>query len=117
MDIALQRNEDYARIWQFADDATGQRIDLTGRQVTLQVRQRLENGGAPLTTATVTVTDAANGEAEVFLRASSGPLATYGDPLHTVLLPYDATIRDPADDVTVALVSGHVILSRGVTHA
>lgn len=115
MDIVLQRNEDYARLWEFRNDDLGDPIDLTDKTLAMQVRVPLDNSGSALARADFTVTDAANGQAEVLLLGSSGPLSTYGDPIQSVDLRYDATISDGT--ISVALVSGTLRLERGVTHS
>jgi hypothetical protein len=115
IDIALRRNEDWARAWTVRD-RNKVAVDLTGWAVDMQVRSRLDNN-ALLAAATCAITDPAAGIFTTVIRASEGfPLSTYGDPLHTISLPYDIRLTDPAG-IRVVLVAGLVTLSRGISHS
>jgi len=119
LNIAVQRNEDYAQGWNITDDADLP-IDLTGMGIALQVRDRLSNGTL-IATAEIDVTDAEAGQFDVILRCldengAPTPLGAYGNPIQPAELPYDLRITD-ADGVHLVLATGLVLLSRGKTFA
>lgn len=115
LDICLQRNEDWDPVLLFIWPDTQEPIDLTGCTVAMQVRERLDGGGdAPIASATCTISDATAGKVDVLLLGSSGPLASYGNPIQTANLVHDMRVTDP-DGVQVIVFSGTLILLRGVT--
>lgn len=80
----------------------------------MQVKSRVDNATV-IASGTITVIDAAHGELSVRLKSSgSSPLASYGSPLQTVNLRYDVVLTYP-DGISMPLVTGKIILSRGVT--
>lgn len=114
LDIALQRNEDYAASWYFAD-SDGVAIDLSALGIALEVRDTLTQ--QLIESAEIEVTDADAGEVTIILRASEGsPLSLYGNPLHPARLNYDVRLTD-VDGVHSIVTAGQVILSRGETRA
>lgn len=114
LDIALQRNEGWARSLYLTDDA-GAPIDLTGCTVAMQVRDKLSQ--ALIAQADVQVVDAANGEIAVELAGGEGsPLSQYGSPIQTVNLHYDLRLSD-GSEAPVVLFAGTLILSRGETRS
>lgn len=113
LDIAMQRNEDFARAFTVTDDA-GEPIDLTGYTIRLQIKDRLDNTTV-IQSAVVTITGASEGMFDVVIDGGTGSaLASYGDPLLSYELPYDLIATDDAGRAT-ALIAGYLILSRGVT--
>jgi len=115
MDICLQRNEDWAPTLVFIWPDDGKPIDLTGCTMAMHVRDKLTNTGAPIATGTCTITSAIDGTVQILLLGSSGPLASYGNPLHAANLYYDIRATDP-DGIHVIVFAGKLILERGITH-
>jgi hypothetical protein len=113
LDIAMQRNEDWARVMQISDEEGP--VDVTGWTFEMQVRERTNNDGAPIETATIEITDPENGEISIVLPGHSGQLASYGNQLQTVRRPVDLVAIEP-DGFRTTLSAGYVILSRGVSH-
>lgn len=113
LDIALQRNEDWAATLTLTrTDKTP--IDLNGVTLAMQVRDRLTQD--LIESADIAVIDAAAGLIKVVLQASEGtPLASYGVPIQSAALPYD--LRMTVNDVNIILISGQVLLRRGETIA
>lgn len=114
LDIALQRNEGWARTLLIRDD-DDKPIDLTGMTLAMQVRDKLNQ--TLVEEARVTIADAVNGEALVELRGGQGSLlGNYGDPIQTVNLHHDLLLTDESGQ-SIVLWSGIIILSRGETRA
>jgi hypothetical protein len=112
LDIALQRNEDWARTLTITDNA-GAPIDLSGCTLAMQVRDKLRQ--TLIAEAEVTIVDPAGGIASVVLRASEGtPLSNYGATIQIANLHHDLRMTD-RDGVNTALLAGLIILSRGET--
>ena len=112
LDIALQRNEGWARSLYLTDDA-GQPIDLSSMTVAMQVREKLTQ--ALVAEAAVTVVDPANGEIAIELAGGSGSaLGSYGSPIQTVNLHHDLRMTD-GSSAPVVLFAGTLVLSRGET--
>lgn len=112
-DIYVQRNEDWSRLWHLTDEFNDP-IDVTGCQITMQVKSRTDNA-AVIASGTINVLNATNGDVQLTLRASAGqPLSTFGSSLQTINLRYDVLLTY-ADGFHLPLVGGSVILSRGVT--
>ena len=114
LDIELQRNEDWAPMLVFSWPDTGEPIDLTGCTIAMQVREKLDNDGAPLTSATCTISDAVGGQVNILLLGSAGPLASYGNPIHSANLYHDLRVTD-SDGVQTIVFAGRLILQRGIT--
>lgn len=113
LDIPLQRNEDWVRQIILTDSAD-QPLNLTGCTLDMWVKSRHDND-VVLAYADIVIVSPLEGELLVTLRASDdAPLASYGSPLQTVNLRYDMVMHTP-DDINLALLTGSVILSRGVT--
>lgn len=113
LDILLQRNEDWARSW-LVRDGTGQPVDLTGFTVEMQAKRRLDNA-ATVASGVCTVGNPGGGQFTTILRASEGHvLSTFGNALQVSNLPYDIRLVD-SDGYKTVLVSGVIILTRGVT--
>jgi hypothetical protein len=113
LDIPLQRNEAWERGFKLTDRA-GAPIDLTNRTVEMQVKNRLVAAGY-IQQAVITVTDVLHGMFNALLSAQVGnPLHGIGDPLQTIELPYDIRLAE-SDGTPRVLISGYVILSRGIT--
>jgi hypothetical protein len=113
LDIPLRRNEDWARLFRVTD-GNGNPVSLVGWSVAMQVKARLDNGPV-IETGICAISQPALGWFTATLRASEGtPLASYGDPLQTVNLPYDIRLTSPSG-IKIDFVAGVVILSRGVT--
>lgn len=112
MDIALQRNEDWART--FIVTAGGEPVDLTGWSAEMQIKSRVDNATI-IATADCSIDAPTAGLIDVHVAASEGsPLNSYGSPIQTENLPYDLRLIDP-DGNKIALVGGIIILTRGVT--
>lgn len=112
LDIALQRNEDWAKTLTLTDTA-GRPIDLTGCSVAMQVRDKLSQD--LISEAVIAVEDAVSGIITVTLQGSEGsPLGQYGASIQTANLHHDLRLIDSLGTPTV-LFAGIVILSRGET--
>jgi hypothetical protein len=109
LDITLRRNADWPRIIKLRSG--GEPIDITGMTVAMQVRTKLDQ--ALVAKADIEIIDPANGTFQVTLRGSS--FDGYGSPIQTVNLPYDLRLTD-SDGISIDLVAGLVILTRGETH-
>jgi hypothetical protein len=114
LDIALQRNENWARTVSIVDDQDIA-LDLTGCVLAKQVRDKLAQ--SLITSASIAVLDPTSREVQMTLRASEGSaLAAYGNAIQPAILPFDCRLTDP-DGVSVVLFTGNIILSRGETSA
>jgi hypothetical protein len=112
LDIALQRNEDWARSIVLTDD-DGAPIDLTGCTLAMQVREKLSQ--ALIASAEIEIVDAVGGFVGITLLASEGtPLGRYGASIQVANLHYDLRMIDSGGS-KVPLLAGIIILSRGET--
>lgn len=112
LDIALQRNEDWARTLTLTD-TKGAPIDLTGCTLAMQVRDKLTQ--VLIATGAIEIVHAPTGLIGVTLRASEGtPLGRYGSGIQVANLHYDLRMID-SGGTKVALLAGIIILSRGET--
>lgn len=112
LDIAMQRNEDFACTLEITDSA-GDAIDLTGWALVLTVKERLE-ADEPLQTGEIEIIDAPTGLIGIGIQGPGAVLGSYGDPLLSYELPFDLIATDPEGTPT-ALLAGYVIISRGIT--
>lgn len=111
LDIALQRNEDWARTLTLT--AAGKAIDLSGMSFGMQVRDKLSQ--TLIAEASITVEAPQAGIVSVLLRGSEGsPLSRYGQQIQDAQLFYDFRMTDEFG-TNIVLFGGYVLLSRGET--
>lgn len=114
MNISVQRNEDWARLWSVKNPKTGQPFNISGWSIAMQVKSKLNNS-AVIASADCAIYDGPRGLFTTILKASEGtPLNAYGSPIQTENLPYDIRVTT-GSGLKIALVSGVIILNRGTT--